>query len=101
MSNYEIYIVELLELDDVETKAETIIQHIDTAFCQDKITYQQREEYKGYLSLRIKQAQDERKRWSDERMKMILERQQELRARKEYRESCTALFVVKSAKNLR
>lgn len=101
MSNYEIYIVELLEADNIERDEDNIRQHIDTAFCQDKITYQQRNEYKDYLEQRIKQEREEQKRFSEERMQRIIARQEELRKIKEYKDCCATLFSVKRAKKLR
>lgn len=101
MSNYEIYIVELLEAEFVERNADNIRQHIDKAFCDDKITYQQRNDYKSYLEQRIKHEREENKRFHEMQMQKIIARQEEQRKRMEYKECCTTLFSVKSAKKMR
>jgi len=92
MTNYENFIIEMLTELDVVKHQEEIKEHINRAYCFDRLTEKKREEYLQYLEYCIMRVKVEEEEFHKNGMTRILQRQEEQRKKMEYKEACKILF---------
>lgn len=92
MTNYENFIIEMLTELDVVKHQEEIKEHINWAYCLDKLNGKKREMYLQYLQSCVFEIEEKQNEAMKARWKAIEQEQAVLQLRREYKEACKLLF---------